>query len=478
MSICNTNISNNYQVNSNNFDYFMIKDENLLLDNNEEIHNIENEVNHWLNLPCNSTDYSNIDSSFNEESVSLSNISSQENFEEMNKLSSSTLDLSILPTITSPVPIEQTSPPSSPNSSNSSLPSSPLSSPPTTPPSSIYTSINIENRIVPFNNTRYDSNQCCYPLPLEYYALSPIYPSSQMTILSQCACSPNCSYYFPQICPYISYSPYDNSIQQHHFMSIPSSFQYHPYNCPSCITSYQMNNKTALVPSSINSHLKHTRNNENQNQHINKKRKINSKLTSSIIPVISSNTKINSNISTNENHDNLRKSRPIRPKVMESKGAIQCKGKNRKKGIQCRNAALMEYIGPKPEYCAEHIDLDPKSLYTKCKSSYQKEIGDNKGCKEVVLKEFGYCYKHYGDVVNEIIKNNDFQKAKLHHARILELLYQLEKDATAAKKKDNDLYQRKNKLIPKFQEMKKLSLKAMEVLENKEHFISTVVASS
>lgn len=63
---------------------------------------------------------------------------------------------------------------------------------------------------------------------------------------------------------------------------------------------------------------------------------------------------------------------------MESKGAIQCKGKNRKKGIQCRNAALMEYIGPKPEYCAEHIDLDPKSLYTKCKSSYQKEIGDNK----------------------------------------------------------------------------------------------------
>jgi hypothetical protein len=51
-----------------------------------------------------------------------------------------------------------------------------------------------------------------------------------------------------------------------------------------------------------------------------------------------------------------RKSRKIRPKVQVSKGAIQCRGMNRKKGIRCRNAALMEYFGTQPLYCAEHID--------------------------------------------------------------------------------------------------------------------------
>lgn len=43
---------------------------------------------------------------------------------------------------------------------------------------------------------------------------------------------------------------------------------------------------------------------------------------------------------------------------------------------------------------------------------------------------------------------------------------QLEREAAAAKKKDGDLYQRKNKLIPKFQEMKKLVLKALEAFES------------
>lgn len=38
----------------------------------------------------------------------------------------------------------------------------------------------------------------------------------------------------------------------------------------------------------------------------------------------------------------------------------------------------MEYIGPRPIYCAEHIELDPNSLYEKCKSPYQKEPGDGK----------------------------------------------------------------------------------------------------
>jgi hypothetical protein len=155
--------------------------------------------------------------------------------------------------------------------------------------------------------------------------------------------------------------------------------------------------------------------------------------------------------------------RQTRPKVVEAKGGKQCGGRNRKKGIQCRNAALMEYIGPRPIYCAEHIDLDPNSLYTKCKSPYQKEPGDNKGCKEVVLKEFGICYKHYPDFVNnELLRTRDIDRARIHLTRTTDLLLQLEREAAAAKKKDGDLYQRKNKLIPKFQEMKKLAAKAID----------------
>lgn len=160
-----------------------------------------------------------------------------------------------------------------------------------------------------------------------------------------------------------------------------------------------------------------------------------------------------------------RRVRQTRPKVVEAKGSIQCKGRNRKKGIQCRNAALMEYVGPRPIYCAEHIELDPNTLYEKCKSPYQKEVGDNKGCKEVVLKEFGTCYKHYGDYVREIMKNGEFQKMQQQHERICELLSQLEIDAATAKKQDGDLYQRKNKLIPKFQEMKKIAARVVEFME-------------
>jgi hypothetical protein len=61
-----------------------------------------------------------------------------------------------------------------------------------------------------------------------------------------------------------------------------------------------------------------------------------------------------------------------------NKSVLQCMGVNRKKRIRCRNPALMEYIGPRPLYCAEHISLDTNCLYHKCPSSYQKTPGDGK----------------------------------------------------------------------------------------------------
>lgn len=94
--------------------------------------------------------------------------------------------------------------------------------------------------------------------------------------------------------------------------------------------------------------------------------------------------------------------RRVRPKVIPEKGSIQCEGTNQKKSCRCRNAALMEYIGPRPVYCAEHIEQDPGSLYAKCRSDYQRVSGDKKGCKEIVLKDFVYCYKHYSESLSSL----------------------------------------------------------------------------
>eukprot|EP01117_Protostelium_nocturnum_P018412 TRINITY_DN769_c0_g1_i1.p1 TRINITY_DN769_c0_g1~~TRINITY_DN769_c0_g1_i1.p1 ORF type:complete len:327 (+),score=140.26 TRINITY_DN769_c0_g1_i1:556-1536(+) len=153
-----------------------------------------------------------------------------------------------------------------------------------------------------------------------------------------------------------------------------------------------------------------------------------------------------------------------RPKVKEGKGTVQCIGTNRKKGVQCRNAALMEYIGPRPQYCAEHIELDPNSLYVKCKSEYQKEVGDNKGCKEIVLKEFGVCYKHFHDAANDMIRKRDHETAERINNRINQLHSELVRETANAKRKDADLFQRKNKLLPKFQEMKRMANQTVETL--------------
>jgi len=156
-----------------------------------------------------------------------------------------------------------------------------------------------------------------------------------------------------------------------------------------------------------------------------------------------------------------RPTRRVRPKVIPEKGSIQCKGTNRKKNKPCRNAALMEFIGPRPIYCAEHIQLDPHCLYTKCKSTYQKVPGDKKGCREVVLKEFGLCHKHYNDAVKKMKGPDGIQMVIEKLVRVSELLNNLEDEALKAKKTDADLFQRKNKLIPKFHEIRSILKKRL-----------------
>jgi hypothetical protein len=156
-----------------------------------------------------------------------------------------------------------------------------------------------------------------------------------------------------------------------------------------------------------------------------------------------------------------RASRKVRPKVIPEKGAIQCQGTNRKKNKRCRNAALMEFIGPRPIYCAEHIHLDPDCLYTKCKSNYQKVPGDKKGCREVVLKEFNLCHKHYHDAVKRMKGFEGVNLVLDKLVRVTEILNNLEDEALKAKKTDADLFQRKNKLIPKFHQIRNILKKRL-----------------
>jgi len=123
---------------------------------------------------------------------------------------------------------------------------------------------------------------------------------------------------------------------------------------------------------------------------------------------------------------------------------------NLKKNCRCKNAALMEYTGPRPTYCAEHIDQDPNSMYSKCRSPYQKTPGDKKGCKQVVLKEFVMCYKHFANYSLTLSE----KEVETLLARVKEILSALEIEAAEAKKDRQDLYQRKNKLIPKYQKIR------------------------
>eukprot|EP01130_Rhizamoeba_saxonica_P003271 TRINITY_DN1398_c0_g1_i2.p1 TRINITY_DN1398_c0_g1~~TRINITY_DN1398_c0_g1_i2.p1 ORF type:complete len:461 (-),score=53.80 TRINITY_DN1398_c0_g1_i2:118-1500(-) len=153
-----------------------------------------------------------------------------------------------------------------------------------------------------------------------------------------------------------------------------------------------------------------------------------------------------------------------------SRDAIQCEGRNRKKKQQCRNAALMEFIGPRPRYCAEHIHLDPDCLYRKCNSTYHKQPGDEKKCREVVLKEYGLCHKHYQNAVDLMVGNDGYFLARKILERTNTLLSNLENEAKSVKKSNPDLYQRKNKLIPKFQEYQSILVRHIAKLDHQQAY--------
>eukprot|EP01091_Cochliopodium_minus_P008559 TRINITY_DN1964_c0_g2_i2.p1 TRINITY_DN1964_c0_g2~~TRINITY_DN1964_c0_g2_i2.p1 ORF type:complete len:490 (-),score=167.70 TRINITY_DN1964_c0_g2_i2:113-1582(-) len=125
---------------------------------------------------------------------------------------------------------------------------------------------------------------------------------------------------------------------------------------------------------------------------------------------------------------------------------IQCLGSSKKKGTQCKNAALLEYIGPRPLYCAEHIEEDKNTLHGKCKCPYFKEKGDGKACKQIILKELVMCYRHF----DEVLLNLTLEKARRQKTLVVEMIKKLRQDSKTFLKTNIDLYQRKSKLLPKY----------------------------
>jgi len=163
----------------------------------------------------------------------------------------------------------------------------------------------------------------------------------------------------------------------------------------------------------------------------------------------------------------------MRPKVIPEKGQRQCLGYNRKKKCRCGNAALMEFFGPPPDYCAEHIHLDTESLYCKCRATRNitksgSSAVTNRGCREVVLKQFGFCHKHFNNLTQFLVGPSGIEYGQLKLQRVNELLMLLEKEALQAKQIDGDMFQRKTKIIPKFKELRSVILLRIEELQRQQ----------
>lgn len=115
-------------------------------------------------------------------------------------------------------------------------------------------------------------------------------------------------------------------------------------------------------------------------------------------------------------------------------------------------------MGPRPLYCAEHIESDPTALYHKCGFvlSAPDHRGKEKKCKEIVYKDFKRCYKHFTPWIAEELSGEDkLEKTKEKLEVAWRLAEQLEAEAIAAKGEDQELYQRKSKILPKYQSMAK-----------------------
>eukprot|EP00298_Acanthocystis_sp_HF-20_P007036 c16741_g1_i1.p1 GENE.c16741_g1_i1~~c16741_g1_i1.p1 ORF type:complete len:249 (+),score=62.04 c16741_g1_i1:387-1133(+) len=150
------------------------------------------------------------------------------------------------------------------------------------------------------------------------------------------------------------------------------------------------------------------------------------------------------------------------PSSKKTSDAKRCQAVNKQKNQPCRNLALLDYVGPNPLYCAEHIHLDANSLLQKCSATcFPGSIPKQKVCKEIILKEVGICHKHMKDYLRhcDLYSYEKLgEQALINTQKLLDrvnlVLQQLKADASSAKLNDRETFQRKAKLISKYRSIR------------------------
>ena len=122
----------------------------------------------------------------------------------------------------------------------------------------------------------------------------------------------------------------------------------------------------------------------------------------------------------------------------------KCSATNKKTGERCQNPPFMGLIEPE-RFCPQHIDQDPETPFCHCASK--------QGCKEVVLKRFGVCYKHF-DLYLAGIGNQELEQRLWENLNFLNPLISSMFSQMPSVRTDKTIYHRIYKSLRKYQSMR------------------------
>jgi len=111
----------------------------------------------------------------------------------------------------------------------------------------------------------------------------------------------------------------------------------------------------------------------------------------------------------------------------------------------------MDHNGHLESFCAEHIEHDPQSVFARCSFAENQQLAP---CKEIVLKRFGVCHKHFSVYCNRMTEEGTQQLWE--NFNFLTSLISSMISEMPSVKKDSKSYHRKYKALRKYQFMRLL----------------------
>eukprot|EP01099_Mayorella_cantabrigiensis_P004412 TRINITY_DN330_c0_g5_i1.p1 TRINITY_DN330_c0_g5~~TRINITY_DN330_c0_g5_i1.p1 ORF type:complete len:315 (-),score=62.00 TRINITY_DN330_c0_g5_i1:64-885(-) len=150
--------------------------------------------------------------------------------------------------------------------------------------------------------------------------------------------------------------------------------------------------------------------------------------------------------------------------TIDSLPTKQCQAWNKRTSQRCQNIVLMEFLGPIPDFCAQHIEQDPLSLFSHCKFG-SPHNDRRRRCREIVLRDFGWCTKHFDRFLENYNAHSHLPLLQDKLNIVQSHLRELEESHKAPVKDDKSLYHRKYKIITKLQQMKIRLLHRLSKLE-------------